>query len=493
MKKIIWLTFLVAAFTNINLTGQNKSGIQSIIDNAQSTKTLKHAQWSLYAKYVDDDAALLDYNSQFSLAPASGLKLFTTAAALYFLGEDFQFETELYYDGEIDEQGTLNGNIIIVGGGDPTLGSDRVAGSENMDELFTGWTEKIKQLGIKKIHGAIIADVSHFDRIPIPRSWIWEDIGNYYGAAASALSITENTYHLYFKPGNSVGDQTTVLRIEPEIPNLTFENYITTGAENSGDNGYIFNAPGNYDAVLRGTIPTGVSEFSIKGSIPEPPLFAALSFTDNLNANGIIVSQKPTVVSETIIYDDSKKIAVTKSPMLKDIIYHLNKRSINLYTEQILKEIGVKAFGEGSTAKGIEGIEKFLNEIGVNTEGFNLYDGSGLSRSNMITTKMMTEMLAKITGQQFYNSFYKSLGVAGDPTDLGFFKSWGRGTKIAGNARIKSGLINRVRSHSGYVNDSDGKLIAYSFIANNINGSHRTIDKLHRQILIELANIKQLD
>jgi serine-type D-Ala-D-Ala carboxypeptidase/endopeptidase (penicillin-binding protein 4) len=490
MNKIKLLSLLIVFLANLNLHSQSNQKILSLIKESQASSTLQNAQWSLCAKYVESGETIIDYNSHFSLAPASGLKLFTTAAAFYFLGEDFQFETKLYYDGEIDEQGTLSGNIIIVGGGDPTLGSDRVAGSKNMDELFADWINKIKLLGIKKINGSIIAEVAHFDQIPIPRAWIWEDIGNYYGASTSALTITENTYHLYFEPGKNVGDPTVVLRTEPEIENLTFENHITTGSENSGDNGYIFNAPGQYNAVLRGTIPAGGSEFSIKGSIPNPPMFALDSFIEFLNKKNIAVNENPRIIEEKRIYDKAIIIALTKSPKLKDIIYHLNKRSINLYTEQILKETGVEVFGEGGTEKGIEAIERFLSEIGVSTEELNLYDGSGLSRSNMITTKMMTEMLREVSKQPFFESFYNSLAVAGDLADLGFFKSWGKGTKIAGNARIKSGLINGVRSHSGYVKDSSGRLIAYSFIANNFSGSHRKIDSLHTKILIQLANIK---
>jgi D-alanyl-D-alanine carboxypeptidase/D-alanyl-D-alanine-endopeptidase (penicillin-binding protein 4) len=103
---------------------------------------------------------------------------------------------------------------------------------------------------------------------------------------------------------------------------------------------------------------------------------------------------------------------------------------------------------------------------------------------------MMTDMLIEVSKQPFFRSFYNSLAVAGDPSDLGFFKSFGKGTNVAANARIKSGLIDRVRSHSGYVNDSSGKLIAYSFIANNFSGSHKKIDNFHLQLLIQLANIE---
>ena len=115
----------------------------------------------------------------------------------------------------------------------------------------------------------------------------------------------------------------------------------------------------------------------------------------------------------------------------------------------MLKEIGAKVYNEGSTEKGLDAVREFLEDLEIDIGGLQLFDGSGLSRSNMITANMMTDMLSKITKHKFFTTFYNSLSVTGDPSDIGFFKSWGRGTSLQNNARVKSGLIDRVRSHSG--------------------------------------------
>ena len=175
--------------------------------------------------------------------PASNLKLLTTAVALDMLGGDYQINTDLEYDGQINSKGELNGNLYIRGEGDPTLGSSEMEGVARYDSLFRIWVEQIKAKGIIKITGNIIGDDSYFDYMPLPGGWAWDDIGNYYAAGTSGLCINENLYYLYFKPADSVGEKAEVIRTEPQLANLSFINHMKTGKKGSGDNGYIYAAP----------------------------------------------------------------------------------------------------------------------------------------------------------------------------------------------------------------------------------------------------------
>ena len=404
---------------------QSYGNLENIINSYSKNSTLKNAQWSVTANYVESGKTIISHNSHFSLSPASGLKLFTSAAALEILGEDHRFETKLYYEGKISDSGVLDGNIYIYGGGDPSLGSSQVEGALELDDLMESWKRALLEKGIRKIDGKIIADDFYYDRIPIPDNWQWIDIGNYYGASNSSLSINDNLYYLYFKPGKNVGDIAEVLEMTPEIPNLKFNNFMKTGARGSGDNGYIYCAPGMYDAALRGTVPAGVSKFSIKGSIPDPPLFAAQYFTAYLNNTNLPVSENAEKLEEKKEYKSSSLLTVTISPPLKNIIYILNKRSFNLYAEQLVKAIGKHDNGEGSTENGIKSIMDFLKKKKINSDGIDLTDGSGLSRTNTITTKSMVQLLTAMKDSKYFDSFYNSLGVAGDPDDPGFFKSYG--------------------------------------------------------------------
>ena len=477
--------FGVLFFLN-SLFGQNQQ-IDKLIKSNQSKENLKNATWSLYAEYVDNGQTIIDYQSRFTLTPASGLKLVTTAAALEILGEEYKCATQLYYDGSISSDGILKGNIYIHGGGDPTLGSDRIACSLPLDSLMMNWINAIKKTGIKKIEGSIIADDLLFDYKRTPDYWSWIDIGNYYGTGPCALSIHDNFYYLLFEPGKYAGQPAEVMGTEPEIPGLTFINHMKTGPRFSGDNGYIYAAPGQFEALLNGTVPAGQKVFKIKGAIPDPALFAAQQLHQDLINAGVSITDYPAKLKNHIDYNQAKLIHSTISPPLKDIVFIINKKSFNLYAEQLVKLISLSQNKTGSLENGLKIIENFLSENSISTDGLELFDGSGLSRSNLITTKTMVELLKFIANRPSFKSYYNSLAVAGDEDDEGSFNNFGNGTIIENNARIKSGFISNIRSHSGYVHNRSGRLIAFSFIANNYHGSTGTINKIHKDLIIKLA------
>ncbi len=487
MKKLFLLSLILILISSFSYS-QSYKNLNLELKKESQSKLLTHGVWGVYAQYVKSGKVILDYNSEKSLAPASGLKVFTTITALNLLGENYKYKTKVYYNGEITK-GVLNGDVYIVGGGDPTLGSNLVKGSLPLDSLMMSWTNAIKAKGITSINGSIIAEAHYFEGERVPDYWNWMDIGNYYGAGPSSLSINNNLYYLYFKPADKVGDLAKVLRTQPEIPGLKFQNYMKTGAVGSGDNGYIYSAPEQFEARLRGSVPAGVKEFSIKGSIPDPPLFAAQYFEKYLNSNGVKVSEPAKKIETEVLHKATNLITETLSPPLKDIVYITNKKSDNLYAETLMRTFAKVQTGIGSTEKGVNVLMNFLDSNGIKTEGIKLHDGCGLSRTDMITPKAMAQLLAFMTKQKVFDSFWNSLAVAGIKNDPGYFKNFGSGTKLQGNARIKSGLISDVRSESGYVYDGKGRLIVFSMIANNYTGTSRQVDELHKKILLKLAEL----
>ena len=463
--------------------------LQNQVEKFQESDALKNAQWSVYASYIAGNNEIVSHNPSFSLSPASGLKLFTTATALDILGSDFRFETRLYFDGKLNN-GRLDGNLIIIGGGDPTLGSNLVKGSLPLDSLMLSWTETLTKSGLKSISGDIISFTGLFDEQSVPGYWYWIDLGNYYAAGSNSLNINDNLYYLFFKPANRVGDLAKVIRAEPEIPGLEFVNNMKTGARGSGDNGYIYCAPKQYLATLRGTIPAGVDEFSIKGSIPDPGLFAAQLLKKKLAGAGVSVAGVAKTTGDPFTFNEENIILTTYSPPLKDIVYIINKRSFNLYAETVGKMAAARQIQDGSDLGAVKTIMDFLDRNKVDKSGIDLYDACGLSPSNTITAKAMVELLSVMYHHPEFESFFNSMAIAGNDDDPGFFSNWGKGTAMANNARIKSGLINRVRSHSGYVKDRKGRMIAFSIIANNYSGTLGNINNIHKKIIIELAELK---
>ncbi|HHM24108.1 MAG TPA: D-alanyl-D-alanine carboxypeptidase/D-alanyl-D-alanine-endopeptidase, partial [Bacteroidetes bacterium] len=430
---------------------------------------------------------LLDISGDKSLAPASNLKLFTSAAALDVLGPEHRFQTGLGYRGHLAGS-VLRGDLVVTGGGDPTLGFARQKDWLDMGQVLRRWVVAVQKAGIRKVEGDLLADVSLYDPIQVPDGWLWMDIGNYYGAGPSALNFHENQYSLLFRPGRRPGDPAVLLGMEPPVAGLTFLNLMRTGPPGSGDNGYIYGGPGQFHRLLHGTLPAGPERFAIKGSLPDPPRFCLQALRDSLRAAGIEVSGELKVSYTPVAV--ARTLDLLESPPLAEIVYWLNKKSINLYAEVLLKHLGAAEFGEGSFEKGLEALQNYLQASGVPAGGIALFDGSGLSPLDAITTRAMTRLLTAVAQKPYFEVFYKSLPVAGIKDDSGHLSHLCRGTKAAGNLRAKTGLIERVRAHSGYVHAANGRLLAFSMIANDHTGKPGEIDRLHERIMVLLARLR---
>ncbi len=419
---------------------------------------IEHATISIYAVDSNTGAVLFDENSNLSLIPASCMKIVTTAAALNLLEINNRFETNLEYDGFINKYGILEGNLYIRGGGDPCLGSDRINGNLSWKKQIETWADAIQKLGIKKIVGKINADVNIWKReLAIP-SWSWEDLGNYYGATASALSFHENYYLLFFKPGEKEGEKTDILYTEPPIENLIFQNEVTTGSKESGDNAFIFGSELSLKKVINGTIPLGVNEFVIKGSIPDPANCSVDLLIKELKRRDIIIGQQDVPPSKKNLF------YTTYSPTIQEIVYWTNQKSINLYAEHLLKKMGEIIYNEGSTTAGIKAVEAFWKSQDIDLDGFNMVDGSGLSRKNLITTKQLVKMLLNIKKSKFFSFFLDSL------------------PQRNGSIKAKSGSISLIKGYAGYKDD-----IAFAILINQCS-DRKKMNEIINHFLLDLNN-----
>lgn len=465
-----WLILLISFFLN-PIFAQSLRQLESAIEALDRDIDMRSASWGITVIDANTGEVLVNHNGRKSLATASTMKAITTSTALALLGEEFRFNTYLEYDGQIDEAGTLTGNLYIRGEGDPSLGSDRFDGANELNQLMIRWAKEIQAIGIKAINGQIIGDGSAFSTQIIPGKWNWEDMGNYYAAGAGGLNINENLYQLVLKPGPSEGAETSVLRTIPTMQSLTFTNELKTGRRGSGDNAYIYGAPYTQLAYIRGTIPAGVASFTIKGSIPDPALFCAERLSDELTKCGIRLNQPPTSVRLLQAqgkrkFTSRKPIYTHSSPTLREIVYHTNMKSVNLFAEALAIQVG-KAQGKiPNTANGIDAIEDYWKSKGIDIKGMYLRDGSGLSSNNVVSTYQMAGILQKMRSQQGFNAFYASLPVAGKSGSL---KSMLRGTAAEGRLRAKSGYISAVRSYTGYVTTVNGRELTFAVIANNFS------------------------
>jgi serine-type D-Ala-D-Ala carboxypeptidase/endopeptidase (penicillin-binding protein 4) len=475
MARILTLFFLLF-FSAIS------SSQQSQVERFLSDSSMIHSSVSLCVIDADSGGIISQFNPEKSLTQASILKLITTAAALELLGRDYKFKTDAGYSGKIRKSAkTLAGDIIIKGGGDPSLGSENFP--ENYKDFIDRWVTDFKALGIRKVTGRIIVDDSYYDNEPVPGGWGWDDLGNYYGAGAYGLSFYDNTLQIHFKTGEE-GSIPVITGMTPEDSGIELQNFLTSSG--STDNGYIFLAPYTNRGWISGTIPTNNSDFILKGSISDPPLYLAKKLYKKLVEAGIKIKGDPatTRLLPGLKTNNFTLVSQTVSPPLSAIIEVLNHKSVNLYAEHLIKELGKKYKNSGSTVAGVEVISEFLDSAGIKTDGMFIEDGSGLSSRDAVNSAGMAKLLLFMKDKsRFFNDYFISLPEAGKE---GTLKNYFKDQVFESRLRAKSGSMTRVRSYAGYFTTLSGKQMIFCIIVNNYTGSSRKIITGIEEIIKEI-------
>lgn len=416
------------------------------------------------AKYAITSLCILDAKTgkvvfadkeNVGLATASTLKTITSATAFSVLGKDFKYQTTLAYSGKI-ENGILKGNLLIVGSGDPTLASWRYEQTKE-NVILSAWVKAIKEAGIQKIEGSVIGDDSLWGTQTMPEGWIWQDMGNYYGAGTSALAWRENQFDVHLNPGTATGTDVKVVRTVPAMPYLQIVNELKPGASGTGDNAYGFLPPFATLAYLRGTWGIGISKAGVSLALPDPAYDAAYRLNDTLNRINIAVTQAPTTARRLNLEGKSlpqlnQKLATTNSPDLSQLVYWFNKKSVNLYGEQLLKTIAWKLGKTPTTKNGAKSVISFWAAKGIDKDALNILDGSGLSPGTRVTTSAMANILFQAQKEDWFAAFYNSL-----PENNGM--------------KLKSGTINDVSAYAGYYTAANGNKYIAVININNYNGS----------------------
>lgn len=493
----IWLSLLaLSTIISATFSGSDTEepqlqapSLETVITNLRQDPDLRHASFGICIRRMSDGGIAAAHDANRRLIPASTAKLITTAVALEVLGPDYRFETGLDITGSIDTStGVLDGDIIIRGGGDPTLGSDHVSGSQTLQELLDEWVSALHDRGLRAVSGSVIGDASFLnDELP-PSSWSWNDLGNYYAAPASGLTIHDNLYRLTFTSPGAVGAATRILRSEPPMSELQFENEVVTGPYGSRDEAYIHGSPFTTQKFVRGTLPPGRGTFTIKGAIPDPARFAAQQLISALRAAGVSVANdaRTNRTDAEALSRTSTRVYTHRSPTLRDIVERVNKQSDNLYAEHLLKLIGKDKKGIGSTSKGIEYIEQWLSAKGVSLRAIKPHDGSGLSRSNTLSAGELTKFLVAAETNSTYSAFKSTLAVAGKS---GTLRSVGDGTRAEGRVFGKSGSLKSVRCYAGYFTALDGKDYAFAMLSNYFSCSSRKMKQKWENLMAAMVAV----
>lgn len=480
LRNII-LTGIFAFHTIVGIAQNPSNLVQQKIASLQSAIGLEHASIGIAVSDNQNGEELIKSEPQLSLVPASILKVVTTATALEVFGPDFRFKTTLSYSGIIRND-TLLGDLQIIGGGDPTLGSEYFPENKQFQEE---WIKALQNKNIKVITGSLFLDATIYESQMIPNTWIWEDIGNYFGAGASGISVFDNSYEIHLKSGSKAGEPTQIVRIVPEIPNLELQNEVLSSDLNS-DQSYVFGSPEENKRVIRGTIPKNQPDFVVKASVPDPAALLASEFRKKLVATNIQLSGKTRFKKMKAGNESGTQLSVIQSPPLRDIIRVTNHESVNLFAEHLLKHLAFQKNGLGTTKDGCKFVVQFWKDKGLDITGFFMNDGSGLSRFNAITASQMVDILKYMKTQSAYSDdFYQSLATVGNGT-LTVFSNENFPNQCL---RAKSGSMTRVRCYAGYLKTDSGKQLSYSFMLNNFSCSQTEATQKIQELLVELRKL----
>ena len=466
---------------------EQPNSVEKALQSFLKHTDLSHAAVSFEAIDLSTGKVVASANPRMAIIPASTVKLFTTATAFQYLGSFYKPITRLYYTGTISEHGVLTGNLIVRGGGDPTLGSRFYTKEGEERAFFADWKNAISELGIKEIKGSVIADASDFGYDGAPAGWTWGDMGNYYGAWASGLTLFDNMTYLYFNTTSNSGDTAELYCIDPYIPSLTVQNRVKS-AKVKGDNAYVFGAPFSKDWFVEGQLPIDQSDFKVKAAIPDPEELLAMEFSSFLKQAGIgvhyhYVAMRNVWNAKELIYADAQLIMEYAGKDVNNIAYWVNQRSVNLYAEHLLGLVGLKKYGKGNTSNGTAAVVDYWSDK-IATQGIRLTDGSGLSRNNAVSASHFTALL-KYMREKGEKEFEKTLPIAGKS---GTLASVCKGQAAEGRLIAKSGTMSRIKSYAGYVNTKSGKQLAFAIIVNNHTNSSAALVKQMEPLFNVMAN-----
>jgi D-alanyl-D-alanine carboxypeptidase/D-alanyl-D-alanine-endopeptidase (penicillin-binding protein 4) len=463
--------------------GRDPLRLASEVDATLSTGAYARAEWSVLVVSLDRGDTLVARNPDVALAPASNMKVLTSAAALHYLGPDYRFTTWVLADGPIVD-GVLEGDLILYGTGDPGI-ADRFF--ESRATVFEQLASELRAAGLREVRGSIVGDGSRFaGELRSPR-WEEGDLNEWYAAPSGALSYNENVVSLRVSAGTP-GMPPEVGSI-PDHTGLPIRNEGRTTTGPARPRLALLRDDPEAPVEVYGEIAVGSRDVWRQMTITDPALFAAHGFTHVLVEEGIEVGGTPrsiregrrTPVTEPTVLNGSggapTVVAVHRSPPLSDYLRAVNQRSHNLYADLIFKTIGFEVFGEGSFEAGARAVRAYLSEIGAPMAGVRVYDGSGLAPENRVSTRTLVAVIDAVGRSDAWEAFWESLPEAGDRT----LNRRMRGTPASGNLRAKTGTINRVSSLSGMVRSADGERLAFSIIGNQLPsqyGAKRLEDRI---------------
>jgi D-alanyl-D-alanine carboxypeptidase/D-alanyl-D-alanine-endopeptidase (penicillin-binding protein 4) len=430
------------------------------------------ALWGVKIVSLDSGKTVFEQNPQKLFSPASNSKLYTVALALDRLGADYRIKTSLYANAKPDRAGTLKGDLIVYGRGDPTINARLHGGDvcKAIEPLVFALTDA----GVKRIAGDLVGDESYFHGPPLGSGWAWDDLEYYYGAEISALTINDNMLQALVKPGARIGAPCQ-LALLPATAWLTLSNRTQTVEKGAPRRIHFYHPLCQNVIYVSGQMPIDDAGYTNEVTVHNPAGLFVAFFKQALARQGIKVSGKVRTLNwldreaQPIHYDKLVELGAVESLPLRDIAREVQKPSQNLYTDLLLAHVGEKSRLADASAEetsedlGIRELNQFLAEAGIKRGEVIFEEGSGLSRDNLTTPNATVTLLQFMNRHKCARAYLDSLPIAGVD---GTLKSRMKGTPAAGNVRAKTGTLRWANSMSGHVTTAAGEHLLFSLMVN---------------------------
>ena len=480
--------------------GEAASPARAIDRLLASSSAARGAFFGIQVTDLKTGRTLYQLNADRLFVPASNTKLFTTALALVRLGPQFTFETQVTADRAPDAEGCIRGSVRLVGGGDPNLSARAVPYQPEpaREAPAPGYAlaalaelaDQVAAKGVKCIDGDIIGDDTRYVWEPYAEDWSIDDPTYDYGAAVSAIAVNDNTIAVSVSPGAREGDPAAI-GLEPAVEYYAIDNRIRTVAAGGERAIHVHRAPGSLELELSGTIPLGAQGQLLALGIEDPAEYAALALRQLLEERGIAVNggavarhQLPSEVAAGRAAESGSVVLAQRvsAPLLEDLRI-IDKASQNLHAEMVLRAVGRARRNVGSRAASLDELRAFLTEAGVADASYNIEDGSGLSRPNLVAPAAVVKLLRYMYNSPVRDTWISLLPVAGrDGTLAARFDD----TPAAGRIHAKTGTMAHVNALSGYAQRRDGSWLAFSILVNNSNQSAAAVRAVMDKICILL-------
>ena len=437
---------------------------------------VQRAAWGIVVQSLERQERIYELNPRTLLVPASTAKLVSLASAVDAVGWDYRYETTVRATAPVVD-GIIPGDLVIAGAGDPSIGGRGGA------DLST-WIDALKAQGVRRIEGRIIGDDDSVEEPRPQLAWAWDDLGYATGVMFGALNLAENRLVVSISPGSTPAAPAT-LSLAPPAASRPLANKTTTGPPGSPLLIWPEQRPGETSLTIAGSIPVGAPPTGLSVSAGNPTFWFASVMRHALLDSGIEVSgdavdvddaMPPPAHGETLLYTHrSATLAQLARPLLKD--------SINLYGEAVLR-LNVPPGAAATNDSALAGLRGRMTSWGIPAEGWQVVDGSGLSRRNAIAAETLVAILQRMYDPSADSPWMTAFPIAGRDGTLARRMI---GTSAEGNLRAKTGTMSNIRSLAGYVTTRDGETLAFAILSDNFEGSGAAATEAVDRIAVTLA------